>query len=137
MVGRREEGLGLKEIELIAPQIGVLVDGFEIKEVALWAQYGGRHVTEVPAGSTFEIHIAYDIRNTLAGITYWSISMTVYNVTDAVAVNNKNRGNVLGSYWRRYDDAVNVKMPSHNTSFQVKIFCNQAAFAGTPPEEMW
>lgn len=137
--GYREANYPYIPIRIEAP-VSVMVGDFEITDIDVHAQYGGRIVTEVPAGASFEIHLKYNIRNfspgTLAA-AYWSTCMTVWDVTRNRAVGYDAFGLHYGGGVLSAEDAVNVVMPATATTFRVKIFANQAANAGAPPESEW
>lgn len=113
------------------------VGAFTITDLTVYAQYGGSQVTQVPPGASFEIHANYKISNSAAGLTYWSTSMTVYNVTDSVAVGSDNFGQHYGTGVKTASDAINSTGPSKTTTYRIRIFANQAANAGAPPTSQW
>lgn len=138
MYNREEkEREGLMRDVAFQVEIGAVVGDFEITNVDVYAVYGGSRVTQVPAGGNFEIHANYNIKNNAAGLTWWSTSMTVYNVTAGVPVASDNFGQHSGGTVRSAADAINAVMPSVNTTFRVKIWANQAANAGAPPQSDW
>lgn len=117
----------------------VQVGDFEVTGMDLYAQYGADRVIKVPAGANFEIHANYTIENhnpsTFTPI--WSSSMTVYDETGGEPVDCDNFGYHYGGGAKSGRDAINLVMPDRPTTFRVKIICNQATNAGTPPANLW
>ena len=120
-------------------EVNVIVGDFEVINLDVWAQYKGDRVTKVPAGADFEIHADYQIENhdpsTFTPI--WSTSMTVYDETGGEAVDSDNYGAHYGGGLKNAHDAINAVMPDRPTTYRVKIICNQATNAGTPPLSLW
>lgn len=116
--------------------IPLVVGDFEITNLVVFAEYKGKRVTQVPLGANFEIHAEYNIVNYMAGFTWWTTCMTVFNVTDKLPVDADTYGIRLGAK-ASGKDAINLVMPARTTMFRVIIWANQEAFAGAPPESQW
>lgn len=117
--------------------VGQTVGDFTLSGLTVYAQYGGAKVTQVPVGASFEIHADYQIQNVAAGLTFWTTCMTVWNVTDNVAVEADTAGQHLGSNLRSEADAINATGPSKATTYRIRIWANQAANAGAPDKSQW
>ncbi len=151
MGGRREEESiravpGYKESNYpyipltIEAQVDAIVGDFEITNIDIFALSDSVRVTAVPAGKGFEIHAKYKIQNLNPGVLltgYWSTCMTVWDVTRSKAVGYDAFGTHYGGSILTAEDAVNVVMPASATTFRVKIFAEQLANAGAPPQSSW
>jgi len=120
-------------------ETNVTVGDFEVTNLDVWAQYKSERVTKVPAGANFEIHADYVVENHNPSILtpIWSSSMTVYDETGGIQVGSDNYGYHTGGGAKTAHDAINAVMPNRNTTYRVKIMCNQKTNAGTPPSNLW
>lgn len=133
----------LQGIALEAP-VGVRIGDFEITNIDVYAVYGGKRVTEVPAGASFEIHADYNIENFNPGALFaalWTTCMTVWDVTHNRSSDPPpaydSFGMHTGGGLKSAADAVNCYMPDEPTTYRVKFFANQQANAGAPPKTEW
>uniref|UniRef100_A0A6M3M7X3 Uncharacterized protein n=1 Tax=viral metagenome TaxID=1070528 RepID=A0A6M3M7X3_9ZZZZ len=127
-----------REVKFIF-ETDVTVGDFKVTSLDVWAQYGGDRVNKVPEGANFEIHADYVVEN-LNPSTFtpiWSSSMTVYDETGGERVDSDNYGYHTGGGAKNAHDAINAVMPNRNTTYRVKIMCNQKTNAGTPPSSLW
>ncbi len=139
-MGEREEfAVNLDQV-VIAAKIG----DFEITNLEVYAWYGGEKVTKVPGGASFEIHAEYNIENFNPGgglAAMWTTTLTVWDVTHGAPSNPLPAYDSFGSHsgggLLTAHDAVNCFMPDEPTSYRVKLFANQAAWAGAPPTTEW
>jgi len=139
---REEEKVGITfDISGIEGRVG----DFEARNVDIWAEIGSTRVTEVLAGEAFEVHADFELKNYAPGSwTFWSCCLTVYNDTENEPVNYWSYGEFKANdtwqkpWWPANRPGVNVNsgilVP---TKFLIKIFCNQKAYAGHPPESEW
>lgn len=125
---------------IIAAKIG----DFEITNLEVYAWYGGEKVTKVPGGASFEIHAEYNIENFNPGLLFaalWTTTFTVWDVTHGAPSNPppayRSFGAHSGGGLLTAHDAVNCIMPDEPTTYRMKIFANQAAYAGAPPTTEW
>ncbi|MBA7705421.1 hypothetical protein ES703_114250 [subsurface metagenome] len=135
----KEYAVNLDQV-IIAARIG----DFEVTNLEVYAWYGGEKVTKVPGGASFEIHAEYNIENFNPGLllaALWTTTFTVWDVTHNKipegSVGYDSFGAHSGGGLLTAHDAVNCIMPNEPTSYRVKLFANQAAYAGAPPTTEW
>lgn len=158
MTSRREENsIGSRPVRQITAQLAGIsqVGGsFEVRGVEIYAFWNNMVITEIEEGKEFKLVLECEVRNLDAGATWWSTSVTAWDTTHNLRVNSVNYGEHLGSDWmhlmltpvpppttginsRIGGDLGGVFRPAEDTSYRLKLFVNQIAHAGNPPETEW
>lgn len=110
---------------------------FSLSGLVVTAVHGSnRDAKEIPPGASFEIQARGLVINTAPGITTWSISMTVFDITHNKAIGHKNDSIALGGR-DNFALALNVLMPASATRYRVKIFATQTTTSQSPDKSRW